>query len=58
MSDESDEEESEKLGSESGLSGTFGTRFGGLSRGSVLPLGVTLSADDSFDGDGGSLAVP
>ena len=54
-SDEPDEEESEKLGSESGSAGTFGTRFGGLLHGIGLTLGVTLYADESCDGYGGSL---
>ena len=54
-SDESDKEEYDELGSESGSDGKFGTVLGGLLRGVGLPLCVTLSADDSCDGDGGSL---
>ena len=54
-SDEYKEEEYEKLGSESGSAGTFGTRLGGSLSGIGLPLGVTLSTDESCIGDGGSL---
>ena len=46
-SDEFDKEESDKPGSGSGLAGTFGTRMGGLLRGVGLPLGLTLSDDES-----------
>ena len=52
---EYDKEEYDELGSESGSDGKFGTVLGGLLRGVGLPLCVTLSADDSCDGDGGSL---
>ena len=54
-SDESDEEESDKFGSESESAGPFGTELGGLLRDVGLPSGVTISADDSRDGDRGSL---
>ena len=60
MSDESDEYEegeSDELGSESGSDGTFGTGLGVFLRGVWLSLGVTLSDDESCDGDEGSLAV-
>ena len=52
-SDESDKEESDKLGSESGSAGTFGTGLGGLFSDVGFPLGVTLSAYESCNGDGG-----
>ena len=61
MSDESyeyDKEEYEELGYGSGLADTFGTGLGGLLRGVGLPLGVTLSADESCGVEWGSLAVP
>ena len=61
MSDESDEfneEESDKLGYESWSSNTYSTRLGGLLRGLGIPLGVTLTDDESFGSDGGSLAPP
>ena len=35
--------------------GTFGTILGGSLHGVGLPLDVTLSADESCDGGGGSL---
>ena len=57
-SDESGEGESNKLGSKSGSSGTLWTGLGGLLCGGGFTLGVTLSADESCDGDGGSLAIP
>ena len=57
-SDHSNKEEYDELGSESGLAGTFGNGLGRLLRGLGIPLGVTLSADESYDGDGGSLALP
>ena len=57
-SDESDEEESEKFGSESRSDGTFITGLGGMLSGLGLPLSVTISADESCDGDGGSFAIP
>ena len=43
MSDQSNKEEYEKIGSESGSAGTFDTRLGGLLGGVRLPLGITLS---------------
>ena len=46
-SEESDKEESEKLGYESGSVGMFGAGFGSFSRDVGLPLGITLSADES-----------
>ena len=49
---------SDKLGSESGSSGKFINELGGLLHEVVLPLGVRLSADESCDGDQGSLAIP
>ena len=54
-SDEFAEGKSDKLGSESGSSVTFGTRLGGLLHGVGLTLGVTLSADESCNSYGGSL---
>ena len=57
-SDYSDEEEYDRLGSESGSAGTFGTGLGGLPRGLGFPLGVTLSADESCGDGRGSLAIP
>ena len=50
-SDEFDEEESDKLGSESRSYGTFGTVLVGLLRGVGFSLDVTISVDDSCDGD-------
>ena len=49
--EESDKEESDELGSESGLSCTFGTGLGGLLHAVGFYLGVTLSADESCDDD-------
>ena len=46
-----------KLGSENVSDGTFGTGLGGLSHGLAFPLCVKLSADESCDNDGGSLAL-
>ena len=57
-SDDYDEEESDKLGPESGPAGTLVTGLGGLLYGLGFNLGVTLSADESYGGDGGSLALP
>ena len=54
-SDESDEEESYRLGSESGLDGMLVIKLGVLLHDIGLPLGVTLSTDESCDGDRGSL---
>ena len=54
-SDESNEEEPDEPGSESGSAGTFGTGLGGLLRGVEITLGVTISADESCNGDAGSL---
>ena len=36
----------------------FGTGLGGLLHGRIFHLGATLSADESYDGDNGSLASP
>ena len=55
QSDETDKEESDKLGCESGSAGTFVTVLGGLLHGVVLPSGVNIYDDISCDGDGGSL---
>ena len=57
-SDESDKEESDKLGYEFRSAGTFSIILGVLLRGVGLHLGVIIYADDAFDVDGGSLAVP
>ena len=57
-SDDSDQEESEKLGSESGSARTYGTRLGGFLRGLGFPLGVMVSTDESRNGDGGLLKFP
>ena len=55
-SNESDKEESNKLGSESGSIGTYGTGLGGLLGGVEFPVGVMLPGNDlPFNGDGGSL---
>ena len=54
-SDESDKEEFDKPGSESGSSGKFGIGLGGSLYVVGLPLGVTFSYDESCDGDGRSL---
>ena len=56
--DESYKEYSDKLGSESGSAGTFGTGLGGLLRVVGFPLGATLYDYELFDGDGGSLYIP
>ena len=61
MSDESDEpdkEESDKPGSESGSDSKFGTVLGGLLCGVGFPLGVTLSADKSWNDYERSLSFP
>ena len=53
MSDESndsDEEEYKKPGSESGSAGTYGTGLGVLLHGVGFPLGVTLYSDESLYG--------
>ena len=55
---ESEKEESKKLGSESSSAVMFGTGLVGLLHCVVFTLGVTIYADESYDGDGGSLAVP
>ena len=52
---ESNEEQSDKLGSKSGLAGMFSTLLGGFLCGVRLPYGVTVFADDSCDRDGGSI---
>ena len=57
-SDDYDEGEYGKLGSESVSAGMYGTGLGGLLRGLGFPLGVTLFSDQSCDGDGGSLVFP
>ena len=57
-SDESNEEEYEKIGSESGSACRFGTVLEGLLCGLRFPLGVTIYDYESFDGGGGSLALP
>ena len=54
-SDDSDEEESDKLGSESGSTGMYGTQ---LLCGIGINLGVTLYYDESWDSDGGSCTLP
>ena len=54
-SNESEKEESEKLGSESASAGTFGTGLSGLLCGIGLTWGVTLSDIYSCNGDGVSL---
>ena len=45
-SEESDEEESDKLGSESESAGTYGNGLGGLLRVVGLALGVMLYTDE------------
>ena len=55
---ESNKDESDEPGYESGSAGTFGTVLGGLSRGLGCPLGFTLYSDDSCGGDKGLLALP
>ena len=57
-SDDSDKEEYDKLGSESGSACTHSTGLGGLLCGLGINLGVTISADESWDGDRGSFALP
>ena len=54
-SNESNEEEFDKLEYESGSYGTFSPELGGLLRGVGFSLGVTLSADEAWAGDKGSL---
>ena len=54
-SDEDGRDKSDKLGYTSGPAGTFDTGLSRSLRGAGLPLGVTLSVDESCDGDGGSL---
>ena len=56
-SDDSDEEKYDELGSESRSAGTSGTRLGGFLRGLGFPLGVTISADESCNGNRVSLAL-
>ena len=56
MSDESDK--SNKLWSESGSDGLFITGLGGLLSCREFHLGATLYADESCDGDGGSIFIP
>ena len=58
MSEQSNKEEYEEIGFESGSVGMFDTRLGGLLGGVRLPLGVTPSTEKSFNGDWGSLDVP
>ena len=55
-SEEYDEEEYDKPGSESGSAGTLGTVLGGLLHGVGLPLGVMISSDEPRDSDAGSIA--
>ena len=55
-SDEYDKEEYDKIGYGSWSDGMFSTGLGGFLCGVGFPLGVRLSADESFSGDGGSLA--
>ena len=57
-SDDSNEEESDKLGSRSRSADTVGTRLGGLLRGLVFLLVVTLSYDESHNDCIGSLSLP
>ena len=57
-SDDSDKEEYEKLGSESGSAGMYSTILGGLLRVLGINSSATLSSDEQCDGDGGSLALP
>ena len=57
-SDESDKEEYDKLGSESGSTGKYGTGSGGLLRGLGITLGVTIYAGDSWKCDRGSTKIP
>ena len=57
-SDDSDEDEFDKLGSEYGSNGTYSTGLGGLLCSLGFLLGVNLSDDGSYDSDGGSLALP
>ena len=52
--DESNKEEYEKIGSKSGSAVTFGNRLSGLLLCVELYLCVTISDDESCDGDGGS----
>ena len=56
-SDESDKEESGKLGSEPGLLGMFGNGLGGLSHGLGFTLGVTISSYDSCDCERGLISL-
>ena len=57
-SDESKEEESYRLNSESGSASTFTTGLGGFLYGLGLTLCVMVSDDDSCNGEGGSIALP
>ena len=57
-SDDYDREESGELGSESRSAGTFITVLGGLLNGLGFPIGVIFYVDESYGGDGGSLALP
>ena len=54
-SDGYDKGEYDKLGSGSGSASTFSAGFCGLLRGVGFTLGVTISADESCDGDGGPM---
>ena len=56
-SEESDKEDSEKPGSESGSAGMFGTGLGELLSGIVFTWGVTIYAEKSCYGNGGSLVL-
>ena len=55
--DDSDEEESEKIGYESGSSDTYSIVLGVLSCWLGFTLGVTLYDDESWGGDRESLAL-
>ena len=46
------------MGSESVSDGTYSTGLGGFLRGLGIPVGVTLSYNESCNNDGGSLALP
>ena len=56
-SDDSDKGESEKVASESGSAGTFGTILVRLLHGLVFPLVVTIFSDEPCDGDRGSISL-
>ena len=56
-SDESDEKEYDRLGSESGSDGTFGNGLGGFLCSLGFTSGVMISTNESCGGDIGSLAL-